>query len=432
MAALAGEMPGSIPDPEAVTASGGICESLTWSNASICFCRVWMSLTSTGLVGPRLDAEEYSPSQPGSVLTAGFVAELTPLADRFAAGSLEAADLNLASTAYLGIRRALTSLGRNDESRRYAELAVRYSRRYAEAARTPEAYLHYASASRSYASFLRSAGQLEQALAALNEALHTVETLPESKRQQSELSADLYYIGSDNGDSDSLGLNRPAVAILALERSVAVSRKLMAADRNDHNARVDFVQADIRLADLLRPSNPARALRVFDEAWDVMRAEPEGSFLRAEYLIRTAAEASYALRDLGKSAEARRRLAQVQATFHIDQTPGNMQVTPHGAEEEWVRAEADLDAAAGNPRKAITVYVLILGKFDALGYRPHHSLTDALALSVRQARLAELYRQAGDDGMASRYAADRRALWRGWNASLPNNPVVLHQLAEAQ
>src|SRR5580700_1368780 len=75
MAALAGEMPGSIPDPEAVTASGGICESLTWSNASICFCRVWMSLTSTGLVGPRLDAEEYSPSQPGSVLTAGFVAE---------------------------------------------------------------------------------------------------------------------------------------------------------------------------------------------------------------------------------------------------------------------------------------------------------------------------------------------------------------------
>jgi len=380
----------------------------------------------------RLDTLMLLTDKNRAQRTSGFVAELSPLADRFAAGSLEAADLKLAATAYLGIRRALTTLDRNDESRRYAELAVRYSRRYAEAARTPEAYLQYASASRSYAAFLRPAGQLEQALAALNEALNTVETLPESKKQQTELSADLYYIGSDNGDSDSLGLDRPAVAIPALERSIAVSRKLMAADRNDHNARVDFVQAQIRLADLLRPSEPARALRLFDEAWDVMRAEPEGSFLRAEYLTRTAAEASYALRDLGKAAEARRRLARVQAMFYADQTPDSMPVTPHGAEEEWVRAEVDLDAAAGNPRKAIAVYLLILRKFDALGYRPHHSLGDALALSLRQARLAELYRQAGDNATANRYAADRTALWRGWNESLPNNPVVLHQLAEAR
>jgi hypothetical protein len=125
------------------------------------------------------------------------------------------------------------------------------------------------------------------------------------------------------------------VAIPALERSIAVSRKLMAADRNDHNARVDFVQAEIRLAGLLRPSDPARALRLFDEAWDVMRAEPEGSFQRAEYLIRTAAEASYALRDLGKAAEAR-RLAQAKAMFHAGETADSMPVTPHGAEEEWV------------------------------------------------------------------------------------------------
>jgi hypothetical protein len=60
MAAFCGEMPGSSPDPEAVTASGGICETLTWSNASICFCRCLMSWIRTGLVGPRLDAAEYS------------------------------------------------------------------------------------------------------------------------------------------------------------------------------------------------------------------------------------------------------------------------------------------------------------------------------------------------------------------------------------
>jgi len=362
--------------------------------------------------------------------TTGFVAELAPLVDRFAAGNLEAADLKLVASAYLAIRRALTSLDRNDESRRYAELGVRYSRRYAEAARTPEAYLQYASASRSYAFFLRSAGKLEQALAALAEALHSVETLPESKKQQTELSADLYYIGTYN--ADWLGLGRPVVAIPALERSIAVSRKAMAVDRNDHNARVDFVQAQNRLADLLRPQDPARALRLFDEARDVMRSEPEGSFLRAEYLIRTAAEASYALRDLGMAAEARRRLAQVQTMFHPDQTLDSTPLTPHSAVDEWMRAEADMDAGAGNPRKAIEVYLLLLRKFESQGYRPHRVLLDAIALSVRQARLADLYRQAGDNITANRYAADRLALWREWNASLPNNPVVLHQLAEAR
>ena len=49
---------------DAVTASGGICEMATWSNAAICFCRCWISWTWAGLFGPRLEAEEYRGSQP--------------------------------------------------------------------------------------------------------------------------------------------------------------------------------------------------------------------------------------------------------------------------------------------------------------------------------------------------------------------------------
>jgi len=56
MAAFCGEMFGSRPDPDPVTASAGICEILTWSNAAICFCRVLIAWTSVGLFGPRLDA----------------------------------------------------------------------------------------------------------------------------------------------------------------------------------------------------------------------------------------------------------------------------------------------------------------------------------------------------------------------------------------
>src|SRR5580658_4994574 len=58
MYAFAGVMSGSRPEPDAVTASGGICDTDTWSNAEISCCSVWMSLISTGLVGPRLLAAE--------------------------------------------------------------------------------------------------------------------------------------------------------------------------------------------------------------------------------------------------------------------------------------------------------------------------------------------------------------------------------------
>jgi hypothetical protein len=45
-------MSGSSPDPDPVTASAGICEIGTWSNAEICFCAAWIAAICFGLVGP--------------------------------------------------------------------------------------------------------------------------------------------------------------------------------------------------------------------------------------------------------------------------------------------------------------------------------------------------------------------------------------------
>jgi hypothetical protein len=162
-----------------------------------------------------------------------------------------------------------------------------------------------------------------------------------------------------------------------------------------------------------------------------MRAEPDASFLRAEYLIRDAAESTYALRDMGRTAEARRRLAQVRTMFHWNEAPESMAVTARSPEDAMLRAEADLEAA-GNPQAAIAVYRLLLRKYEARGYRPRETLTDALAFSNRAGRLTQLCRQAGDAPSAEGYAAERLALWQHWNQRLPNNSLVLHQLAEAQ
>ncbi len=64
MSAFCGEMSGSRPEPEVVTASGGIWEIFTWSNLAICCCSCLMFLIRTGLFGPRFDAVEYRGSQP--------------------------------------------------------------------------------------------------------------------------------------------------------------------------------------------------------------------------------------------------------------------------------------------------------------------------------------------------------------------------------
>ena len=55
---------GSRPEPDAVTASGGICDTGTWLNAAMAFCRCAISLTRSGLLGPRLDAAGNSRLQP--------------------------------------------------------------------------------------------------------------------------------------------------------------------------------------------------------------------------------------------------------------------------------------------------------------------------------------------------------------------------------
>src|SRR5579862_692739 len=64
MSAYCGEMSGSRPEPEAVTASGGTWAGETPSNVAIAARRCWTVWASVGLFGPRLVAPEKPGSQP--------------------------------------------------------------------------------------------------------------------------------------------------------------------------------------------------------------------------------------------------------------------------------------------------------------------------------------------------------------------------------
>src|SRR5579863_3643735 len=58
MSAYCGEMSGSRPEPDVVTASGGTSDTGTWLNAATCACRALMLVSRVELFGPRLDAPE--------------------------------------------------------------------------------------------------------------------------------------------------------------------------------------------------------------------------------------------------------------------------------------------------------------------------------------------------------------------------------------
>ncbi len=91
-----------------------------------------------------------------------------------------------------------------------------------------------------------------------------------------------------------------------------------------------------------------------------------------------------------------------------------------------------MDSAPVIPRAALETYRLLLRKYQERGYRPQESLTDALALSTRQGRLTQICRQAGDPSAADAYAGERLALWRHWNQRLPDNSLIIRELADAQ
>jgi hypothetical protein len=69
-----------------------------------------------------------------------------------------------------------------------------------------------------------------------------------------------------------------------------------------------------------------------------------------------------------------------------------------------------MDAAAGRRQKDIPNELVLLRNFEARGDGPRESLTDTLALSLRQAHLAELDGQAGNPSSPNSYAAARVAL----------------------
>ena len=185
------------------------------------------------------------------------------------------------------------------------------------------------------------------------------------------------------------------------------------------------------LGDILRGSEPARALAVYDQTY--RRLEEVGHNPKArrdEVWVLTGA--SYALRLLGRSAESSQRIEAAFAILRDVKAYPTESVQLGEESDAALRALADHYADTGQTAAAIKTYEELHQKAQASNPQPRTDLRHANGLSRIYRDLGNLHRRAGHFAEAGALDQRRLELWRYWDHKLPNNPFVKRQLAAAQ
>jgi tetratricopeptide (TPR) repeat protein len=260
----------------------------------------------------------------------------------------------------------------------------------------------------------RNAGQVEQALRYVQEARALSEKQADYNRVDFVIQycASLWREGLILGELHNINLNRPQEAIPLLQRALDLADGLAAKDPDDHFSRSYVSMAGRELGDILRDSDPARALAVYDRAARRMAEVKNNKKARREEIWLLTGSA-YALRKLGRAGEAEARLDKALAQLD---TPKIIEL---GSEaDNYYRARADHLAETGRAAEARATYEELYRLVLAGKPAPESDLRHANGLSRLYVALAQRPKAL--------------ALWRHWDRKLPNNQFVLRQLAAVQ
>lgn len=337
------------------------------------------------------------------------------------AGGPERAQLNDVVRTYANMALAYTNMHRLDE-------AVFYAQRATDAARNVSGQMS-AGGALILANALRYRGDLEPALETIRQARAQLENDAEVEvGRKVNLIIAVWREGRILGEEDDISLERPREAAAALETAFDMSDEIVRRDAADYIGRMRLVGAARNLADILRHTDPKRALAIYDYALARSREVKNEEAMRDQ--ARMLAGSSYALRSLHRTAEAKQRIeAAFDLLRQLKSYPAPSLVL--GQEPAVVlRALADHDAETGRVADAVRTYREILDKSLASHPAPEIDLRDANSLSIIQQRLAMLERRTGDRSAAAELDRARREMWLKWQRNLPNNGFVRRRLAE--
>ena len=315
-----------------------------------------------------------------------------------------------------------------------------YARHFADALRASQRALDItepvASAHRLHGAVLGAltiarwqSGDLDGALQTAQQAIQLQETQAASGHASMRINlADSLYseamvLGKQDAEP-SLSRSRDALAVL--QRGLDIGEELAKMDPIDYLSRHSVATIGLEISNILRHSEPQKALMVYDHALARIREAKTNvsTQLSAADLL---AGSSYALRWLGRDEEARRRIEEAfQLLRDAHQYPADT-VEPMSTSDHVIRAEADDYAETGQTDKAIAAYRELLDKLMAWKPDPQNDLRDATCISRTWTALANLLRRTGRTEEADRLEVQRTELWNHWKDKLPNAQFLLRQ-----
>jgi serine/threonine-protein kinase len=279
------------------------------------------------------------------------------------------------------------------------------------------------------ANALRYQGDLEAALTAIRRARALAEhaRYPNDTTRLFTLYAVMLREGRILGEAEAVNLNRGVEAIEVLQKAVDMADGAAGNDPRDSASRTRVGIAARELGDILRERDPRRALAVYDLGIRRLAEIPSSLKARRDR-AQLLANSSYALRRLHRASEAKARIAAAFTILKKAEDHLAERIRLGSYEYFAVRALADDEADSGRPRRALEIYEELLRKVSASKPQPEASLADAVALSRVYTAIAALNRRAGNGHEAATFDSRRLHLWRAWDAKLPNNSFVRHEL----
>ena len=272
---------------------------------------------------------------------------------------------------------------------------------------------------------LRSVGDLDGALAAIRDGVRLLD--PPQPGGETTFSFAIQMQGDVLGDERGISMGRFPEAATYFERAYQIAVKWARQDVTNANSQFRLANGGFRLAGVLRHSDPRRALEIHDEVLGRLAGIKNNSVARSNE-ARALAASTYPLRQLGRSAEARRRLDDAFSRLREIKLYPAEKIEPGSVLSQALCALAEFEAAAGNVRRGIEIYQELIVKTLAAS-KPEDRLEDATDLSNLYHAQAQLHRRARQPEAAGALDARRVELWRQWDQKLPDNPFIKRQLA---
>jgi serine/threonine protein kinase len=342
-------------------------------------------------------------------------------------GSLSRAEAEPASEFFYQIALTHKNLHLFDEGIRYSRRSIEISRSLRNSASRVSLGLSM------LADLYRLTGEPERALHTIREAQSALQqaNFPGEAARCSARITLLWREAKILGGADGLSLNRPAEAIAVLQEAFDVTEEWARDDPEGSWSRLYFASLGRELGELLRLRNPQKALAIYDQALlrlHEIRDNPEARRGEAQIL----AGSAYALRRLGRTDEAKRRIEAAFRLLDSIQDFPALRIAPRSPADLVLRAMADHLAETGQPQRAAELFTDLLGRVEASHPDPQNDLRHAAAVSQIYGSLAGACRRAGLAARESEFSTRRLELWRNWERKLGQSQLVRRQLAMAR